>query len=78
MSAVPGRLPDPPPGLGRRLAQRLARPSDDERTNSARTDETNDADSTGSTDSTESTDSTDSTDDAAVADERWEDRTWSE
>ena len=69
MSAVPGRLPDPPPGLGRRLAQRLARPSDDERTNSARTDETNDADST---------DSTDSTDDAAVADERWEDRTWSE
>ena len=72
MSAVPGRLPDPPPGLGRRLAQRLARPSDDERTNSARTDETNDADSTGSTDST------DSTDDAAVADERWEDRTWSE
>ena len=69
MSAVPGRLPDPPPGLGRRLAQRLARPSDDERTNSARTDETNDADST---------DSTDSTDDAAVADDRWEDRTWSE
>ena len=74
MSAVPGRLPDPPPGLGRRLAQRLARPSDDERTNRARTDETNDA----STDSTDSTDSSDSTDDAVVADDRWEDRTWSE
>ncbi|MFC0706320.1 hypothetical protein [Cellulomonas uda] len=72
---MPGRLPDPPPGLGRRLAQRLARPSDDERTNSARTDETNDASSTGRTDSTGSTESTD---EAAVADDRWEDRTWSE
>ncbi|UJP38747.1 hypothetical protein F1D97_10010 [Cellulomonas palmilytica] len=68
---MPGRRPDPPPGLGRRLAERFGRPDDEP---SGRV-----PDRDAPADVTAGDPLGDTADEAPEPDdERWEDRTWSE